>query len=506
MRKLLLGKLKESFMSVLPILALVFLLHFIVINIPLYNLILFVVSAVFMVLGIALFNLGVDISLMPIGESVGSSLVKTKRLLLIGVVSFLIGVFICIAEPDLHIFANQINGIPDMYIIMAVSIGVGIAVVIAFLRILLQVKLSYILMFFYIASFILTAFTSKNIISIAFEAGGVSTGPIMVPFVMALGIGLALVRGDKTSEEDSFGLIALCLICPIIIVLILGFVFEPKGGSVLSVPEVVSNKDVISLFLHGFPEYFKQVAIALSPILLLFAIFQVVTLKLNKKTILKICVGTLYTYLGLVLFLTSVNVGFMPTGYLIGGSLAKNASRLSIILIGLVMGFFVVSAEPAVFVLKEQVENITDGAISGKSLGLGLSIGVAISVGLSLLRIVKGFSLLYIVIPGYVLALILSFFIPPLFTAISFDSGAVASGPLAATFILPFAIGVCEAMGGNVFTDAFGIVAVIALMPVITMQIFGVIYAIKTRVALKKSVISTVEDSIIEYDEEVDSM
>jgi hypothetical protein len=278
--------------------------------------------------------------------------------------------------------------------------------------------------------------------------------------------------------------------------------FEPKGGSVLSVPDVLSGKDIFNLYLNGFPEYFKQVAIALAPILILFVIFQIIRLKLSKKTLLRIAVGTIYTYLGLVLFLASANIGFMPTGYLIGVSLTENVSLLAIVIIGLAMGFFVVSAEPAVFVLKEQVENVTDGAISGRALGMGLSIGVALSVGLSVLRIIKGFSILYIVIPGYIFALVMSFFVPPLFTAISFDSGTVASGPLAATFILPFAIGVCEGLGGNIFTDAFGVVAVIALMPVVTMQIFGIIYAIKMRFALKKSAIAQVDDSIIDYDDE----
>ena len=502
MRKLLFAKLKESFLSVVTIFALVVLLNLTMIEMPRYNMILFIVSVVFMILGISLFNLGVDISLMPIGENVGSALVKTKRLIVIVIVSFLIGVFICVAEPDLHILAAQISGIPDLYIILAVSIGVGIAVVIAFLRILLQIKLSYILMAFYAVAFILSAFTRTNIVSIAFESGGVTTGPIMVPFVMALGLGLSFVRGDKTTEDDSFGLVALCLLCPILTMLILGFMFEPKGGSVLSVPDVLSGKDIFNLYLNGFPEYFKQVAIALAPILILFVIFQIIRLKLSKKTLLRIAVGTIYTYLGLVLFLASANIGFMPTGYLIGVSLTENVSLLAIVIIGLAMGFFVVSAEPAVFVLKEQVENVTDGAISGRALGMGLSIGVALSVGLSVLRIIKGFSILYIVIPGYIFALVMSFFVPPLFTAISFDSGAVASGPLAATFILPFAIGVCEGLGGNIFTDAFGVVAVIALMPVVTMQIFGIIYAIKMRFALKKSAIAQVDDSIIDYDDE----
>jgi len=453
-----------------------------------------------MVLGIGLFNLGVDISLIPIGEHIGSSLVKSRNLLLIVILTFVTGVFISVAEPDLIVLAGQINGVPDSTIIIVVSIGVGLAIVGAFLRILFQLPLSYILIGCYMIAFILSGFTSKNFLSIAWESGGVTTGPIMVPFVMALGLGLASVRGDKTTEEDSFGLVSLCLICPIIAVLILGMFSAPSGGSTIAVSEIKSMSDIVSLYGSNFPEYFKQIAVALFPMIFLFAIFQVLKLHLKAKTILKISIGTIYTYLGLVLFLTSVNVGFMPAGYQLGNVLVENASSWVLILIGLAIGFFVVAAEPAVFVLKRQVEEVTSGAISAKAMGIGLSIGVAVSVGLSMLRIVTGLSILYFVIPGYVITLVLTFFVPHLFTSIAFDSGAVASGPLAATFILPFAIGACEAVDGNIYTDAFGVVALVAMTPVITLQLFGLVYAIKSKIAARKVVIPDVEDTIIELD------
>jgi hypothetical protein len=496
----LLGKLKESTFSVIPIIILVVLLNYTIAPIPSWNLALFIISAFVVIMGITLFNLGVDISLIPIGKYVGSTLVKTRKLLLIVVLTFFIGVFITIAEPDLIVLAGQINGVPDAVIIMSVSLGVGLALVGAFLRILSQFPLSYILIICYILAFILSCFTGNGFLSIAWESGAVTTGPITVPFVMALGLGLASIRADKTSEEDNFGLISLCLIGPILTVLILGMFFTPSGGSTMTVPNLESVSDIALLYNSNFPEYIKQVAVALFPILLTFAIFQVVKIRLKIKDILRICIGTIYTYIGLVLFLTSVNVGFMPVGYQLGGILFKNNSGAILILVGMIIGYFVVAAEPAVFVLKEQVEEVTSGAISARSMGLGLSVGVAASVGLAMLRVITGLSLLYFVIPGYVIALLLTFVVPHLFTSIAFDSGAVASGPLAATFLLPLAIGASEAKGGNIYTDAFGIVALVALTPVITIQLFGLVYSIKSKIAKRAMVVPVSEDTIIELD------
>lgn len=500
MKKLLWAKFKESFLSVFPIIIIVTVLSFTITPMPFYNMFLFLLSSLVLILGITLFNLGVDISLMPIGEHIGSALVKSKNLLLIVVVTLIIGIFICIAEPDLLVLAGQINGIPDFIIILAVSLGVGIALVGSFLRVLFQIPLSHILSGCYLLVFILSGFTDKMFLSIAYESGAVATGPILVPFIMALGLGLAAVRGDKTTEEDSFGLVSFCLVGPIIAMLILGLFYQPVGGSVLSVPHLLSLNHLFQLYLANIPVFFKQVAVALLPMILLFAVFQLGVLHLGKKVLLRISVGTLYTYLGLVLFLTSVNVGFMPTGYQLGSSLVENAPSWILILVGMVTGFFVVAAEPAVFVLKKQVEEITEGAITARAMVIGLSAGVAISVGLSMIRIITGISILYLVIPGYTLALILALLVPHLFTSIAFDSGAVASGPLSATFMLPFAIGACETIGGNIFTDAFGIVALVAMTPVITIQCFGLFYRIKAKRAERENIIPVAEDSIILYD------
>jgi hypothetical protein len=499
--KLLLEKLKEASSSIIPIIILVLILNFTIVPMSLWSgTILFLVSAILMILGIALFNLGVDVSLIPIGEHLGSSIVKTRNLFVIVVMTFVLGMFVTIAEPDLIILAGQVSGVPDSVIILSVAVGVGLTLAVAFLRILFQIRLSYILIIFYITAFILSMFTGKEFLSIAWESGAVTTGPILVPFVMAFGLGLASVRGDKTSEQDGFGLVALTLVGPIIVVLILGIFFSPSGGSALDVPKLFSFLDIGSLYISNIGEQFLQVAIALFPIIVIFAIFQIWRLHLNKKSILRIAVGTIYTYLGLVLFLGSANIGFMPAGYQLGGILIQNAKPFVVIIVGFAVGFFVVSAEPAVFVLKRQVEEVTEGAISGKALGIGLSVGVAVSVALAMIRVITGLSILYFIVPGYLIALILSFFIPPLFTSIAFDSGAVASGPLAATFMLSLVLGASESSGGNIFTDAFGIVSLVAMFPVITISLFGLAYTIKSRIAEKEVVIPEV-DTIIDLDD-----
>ncbi|HHT37704.1 MAG: DUF1538 domain-containing protein [Candidatus Wallacebacter cryptica] len=499
MLKLLLDKLKESSSSVIPIIILVLILSFTAAPMPTWNIIFFLFSAVLMIVGIALFNLGVDTSLIPIGEYVGSSVVKSRKLAFIIIMTFVIGVFVTVAEPDLILLAGQINGVPDSVIIFTVAAGVGLGLVGAFLRILFQWPLSTIMIGCYLFAFVLSSFTNSNFLSIAWESGAVTTGPIMVPFVMALGLGLASIRGDNATHEDSFGLVALTLICPILAVLILGMFFSPTGGSTLVVSDVASLGDIAALYKSGIEDQFSQVALALAPMLVLFVIFQIAVLRLKARALLKIGVGTIYTYIGMVLFLASANVGFMPAGYLLGSSLIANSSRWVLVLVGFVTGFFVVAAEPAVFVLKRQVEDATAGAIPAKAMGIGLSVGVGIAVALSMLRVLTGISLLYIIVPGYLLALILTFVVPRLFTSIAFDSGAVASGPLAATFMLPLAIGASEALGGNIFTDAFGIVAVVALFPVLILQLFGVAFVVKSRKTARELEVPA-EDTIIDLD------
>lgn len=304
-----------------------------------------------------------------------------------------------------------------------------------------------------------------------------------VPFIMAFGTGIAAIRSDKNADADSFGLVALCSVGPILAIMILGMVYQTDGGTYtrIAIPDTENSRQMWQLFQHAFPTYFKEVGIALLPITLFFAVFQMVRRKMNKTQMIRVCAGLVYTYLGLVMFLTGVNVGFMPVGNYLGKELGSLSYRWIIIPIGMVMGYFIVAAEPAVHVLNKQVYELTSGVIPIKAMSKSLAIGVSISVGLSMLRIITGIPIMYMLIPGYLLAGVLSFFVPPIFTAIAFDSGGVASGPMTATFLLPLAMGVCTAAGGNVIIDAFGVVAMVAMTPLITIQLLGLYFKFKTK-------------------------
>ena len=336
----------------------------------------------------------------------------------------------------------------------------------------------------------------------AFDSGGVTTGPITVPFIMALGVGISAILGDRRSKDNSFGLVALCSVGPIIAVMILGLLYSTEGGSYspFVVPEISNSMELWDLFAHAFPEYFKEVAMAFLPIAGIFAVFQIPRSRMRGNELVRACVGMLYTYIGLVLFLTGANVGFMPVGNYLGELIGILPYKWIIVPIGMLLGYFIVAAEPAVHVLNKQVYDMTEGMIPPKAMSISLSIGVAVSVGLAMLRVLTGLPIMWLLIPGYGFALVLSFFVPPMFTAIAFDSGGVASGPMTATFLLPLAMGLCVAIGGNVAQDAFGVVAMVAMTPLITIQVLGLIYQHKTKLAAMAA--DTVETPEIIEDEE----
>ncbi len=476
-------KIGEVLKSVFPILAIVLILCFTITPIPPGILMTFLVGAVFLMVGMLLFNVGVEMSMTPIGERTGAIITKSKNVFLIILITFIMGLVITISEPDLQVLAQQVPSIPNMTLIIAVAIGVAIFLVFAILRMLFSIPLSVLLLIFYAIVFGITPFVSADFLAIAFDSGGVTTGPMTVPFIMSFGIGISSIRSDRHAEDDSFGLVAMCSVGPILAVLILGMIFNPGSAEHVSesIPVINDTVELGKLFLHELPEYMKEMAISIFPIVFFFGVFQLISRDINKRTLIKIGVGVVYTYVGLVLFLTGVNVGFMPAGNYLGQTIAELPFAWIIVPIGMLIGYFIVQAEPAVHVLTKQVEEMTSGAISAKAMGLSLSIGVAISVGLAMIRVLTGISILYFLIPGYFIALLLTFFVPKIFTAIAFDSGGVASGPMTATFLLPFAMGACEALGGNIITDAFGIVAMVAMTPLITIQIMGLIFRIKER-------------------------
>ena len=474
-------KLKETLRAVLPIIAIVLFLSFTIAPISTSILMAFLIGAVLLVVGMMLFTIGAELAMTPMGERVGTTMTKSRKLPLMIIVSFLLGYIITISEPDLQVLAQQVPSVPNMVLILAVAVGVGCFLVIALLRMLFGIALSHMLLVFYTVVFVLTCFVSKDFLSIAFDSGGVTTGPMTVPFIMAFGIGISAIRSDKHAADDSFGLVSLCSIGPIIAVLILGMIYHPENVEYVSdsIPDIEDSIELGRLFIQGIPTYMEEMAISLLPIVLFFGIFQLISRDMKKKALIKILIGLSYTYIGLVLFLTGVNVGFMPAGNYLGQVIAGLPYPFIIVPIGMVIGYFIVQAEPAVFVLTKQVEEITSGAISAKAMGAGLSIGVAVSIGLSMIRVLTGISIMWFILPGYAIALLLSFFVPKIFTAIAFDSGGVASGPMTAAFLLPFAMGACEAVGGNIITDAFGVVAMVAMTPLITIQVLGMVYRVK---------------------------
>lgn len=500
-------KIKEALFSVLPVTLIVLILYFTpLIELSNYELMVFVASAFLLVFGIGLFNLGADLGMQPMGEQVGISLMKTKRIKLIVVVCFILGILITIVEPDLSVLASQVkNVISSTTLIFSIAIGVGIFLVLAILKIILKKDLSIMIMFFYLIMFALVSLVvlrnNEGFLALAFDSGGVTTGPITVPFIMALGVGIAGTIGGRNSSENSFGLIALCSIGPILAILILGI--SIKGDITYEVANYTVSPNFVLSYLKSLLGSSKEVILALLMIVVFFLIVQFKYIKLPKAKLIQMGIGIVYTFLGLVIFLSAVSIGFMPIGYKMGVELAKNNSAY-IIIFGFILGLVVVLAEPAVHVLKKQVEEITNGGISKRAMLIALSIGVGVSIGLSMIRIVCDFSVLYFIIPGYILSLGLSFFVPKIYTAIAFDSGGVASGPLTSSFILPFAIGVCVVLQGKekILEDAFGIVAMVAMTPLITIQLLGFRDVMSKKVRQKnrmRKIVDASDEQIIKF-------
>lgn len=470
-------KLREAFISVLPVTVIVLILA----ATPLVNftgaeLGAFCVCAVFLILGIGLFNLGADLAMTPMGEQIGGGLTKSRKIAVLLIVCFLMGVLITVAEPDLSVLAEQVKGVMNStLLIVTVGVGVGLFLLIAVLKIIMRKDLSAILMFFYMTLFALCALLiesgKNNFLAMCFDSGGVTTGPITVPFIMALGVGIATTIGGKNSNENSFGLVALCSIGPILAVIILSMTANGTLDPEKMIPAytVASELDNFGGILLATC---REVVIALALIIAFFVILQLTVLKLPRAKIIQIIIGIAYTFVGLVVFLTAVKVGFMPIGLKLGKMLADN--RAVLITFGLILGMVVVLAEPAIHVLNKQVEEVTGGGVTKKEMLVALCLGVGLAIALSMIRIIYNFSVLYYLIPGYLVSLGLSFFVPKLYTAIAFDSGGVASGPLTSGFILPMAIGACSTIAPDaVLQLAFGVVAMVAMIPLITIQALG---------------------------------
>ena len=512
MGKTLLLKLKESLISVLPIAVIVLIISFT----PLAPLtateqITFAVCAVLLILGIGLFNLGSEIAMTPMGEHVGTGLTKSKKVIVLVSVCFIMGVLITVAEPDLSVLAGQVENVMNgkLPLIITVGVGVGLFLVIAILKIVFKKDLSLLLMFFYMMLFAVSALlieTGKNdFLALSFDSGGVTTGPITVPFIMALGFGIATTVGGRNANENSFGLIALCSVGPILAVMVLSMGSSGNIDPNTILEKYQEAKTIGSIVL----ETVGSVALALGLIVAFFFILQFTVLKLPRQKLAQIGIGIVYTFFGLVLFLVAAEVGFMPIGYKLGKEIAEFSEPV-LAVFGFVIGLVVVLAEPAVHVLNKQVEEVTGGGVKKIEMVLALSIAVGISICLSIIRMMFHFSLLYYLIPGYLISLGLSFFVPKIYTAIAFDSGGVASGPLTSSFILPLIIGACLAINANaeagaasfILSDAFGVVAMVAMTPLITIQALGfkavMSKNVRNKIAMKR-ILSADDEQIIYF-------
>ena len=495
------NSLKESFLSILPVLVVSCFLCLTIAPVSIDVFVMLLVGTIFLIFGMSLFTLGAETSMNLMGEKIGSYVSSRKKFSLTIFLVILIGIIVVFAEPDLMVFAEQVHGIPTFWILGTVAIGGGLLLAASFIRVRLGIKLRYILMALYGLCFTLAFFVPESFWTIAFDAGGVSTGTISVPFIVAIGAGATFLRSDKEAENDSFGLLAICSAGPVIAMLVLGLFYEVSGFDYAhaSIGNIENSANILDAFISAIPIYMKEVAMSLLPVLLIFFVFRFFAFKISKEEMKKILIGVAFVYIGLVLFFTGANVGFMPAGSLIGEALASNSYYWIVIPIGMILGYLMVKAEPAVVVLVKQISDITDGSISEKLMMFSQEIGISIAIGLCMVRIITGISILWILIPCYVLAFILSFITPEIFTAIAFDSGGVSSGTMTAVFLIPFSIGVCTVLGGDIMADAFGVVAVAAAAPVVCTQLIGIMY--KHKLNKQKEVLTTTEaEEIIELD------
>ena len=486
----------ESLGSVLPIALIVFALSITLVPMSTGDMLLFLIGVVCLVFGMSLFTAGAEMSMQPLGSKIGSSIAGSGRVWLIALVSFIIGILVTISEPDLLILADQVNSEELIYI---VSIGVGIFLMIAVLRIVFGISLTLLMIIFYIGAFVMAFFVSPSFLPLAFDSGGVTTGPMTVPFIMSIGAGVSAAKISSGNRDDSFGITGLCSIGPIIAVLSLGIIGGKEGHYEPTVSPVVDDtREGIILYAEELASHGLEVLKALLPIVVFALLFQLVTRAFTKTQMIRVGFGLLYVLVGLAIFLTGANVGFVPMGGAIGEKLTEYMGGILLIPISMLLGYFIVKAEPSVYVLNKLVENMSAGAISGKTTGFGLSVGVSAALGLAAVRIITGINILWFLIPGYIIALVLSFFVPKIFVGISFDSGGVASGTMMSAFVLPLCMGACNALpDANVMTDAFGCVALVAMAPIIAIQVCGFAYKLNTEDRARKFVSSS--ESFIDY-------
>ena len=482
----------DAFKSVMPIVIVIIMLSF-MIEIPNKTIMSFSLSAILLIIGISIFTVGANMSMVTIGERIGRLLVKKNKKIIMLVASLIVGIVITISEPDLIVLAGQLSSIPSVLLIGLVAFGVGTYLLIGVYRILSKLSFRTIVTFSLLLIFGLLYFTPMEFVSIAFDAGGVTTGAMGVPLIVAFGYGISRIRSSSDAKSFSFGLCGLCSLGPVIIVLILGMFF--KVDNFFDISNFINGDSILLNIYHCFIKSLKEIGLALLPILVVFQISQIFNKKLSHSEIVRMTVGVIFSYIGLTLFLTGVTSGFLEIGYRIGNTFAVSESKYLLIPIGMVLGFIIIKLEPAVKILIKKISDLTEGSISEKLISFCLSIGVCLAVGLSIFRIYFGIPIIYIIVPGYFIAATLMYFSPSMFTAIAFDSGGAASGALTTSFLLPLCIGACVSLEENIMTQAFGITSLVSLTPIIIIQVLGILYTRKQKVTKTE----IYDEQIVEY-------
>ena len=471
------NKLTESLIdalkSVMPIVFVIIGISFII-GIPNKTILSFSISAILLIVGIAIFTTGANMSMIKMGEKIGDLLVRKRRKWLILAVSVIVGIVITISEPDLIVLADELASIPNILLISLVALGVGIFLLIGVYRILGSLSFRTIITVGLLIIMGLLYFTPQEFISVAFDSGGVTTGAMGVPLIVAFGYGISKLRRDKDSNSYSFGLCGICSLGPVIVVLILGFLF--RVDNYFETTGFINNYGIIDSIVNSFIKSLKEISLALLPILLVFYISQLFDRRMNKYEHFRMVFGIILSLFGLTLFLTGVSSGFLEIGYRIGNTFASSSYKYILIPIGMIIGYMIIRLEPAVKILIKKISDLTEGSISEELISLCLSIGVSLAIGLSLIRIYFSVPLIYIIVPGYFIAAALMYFTPTMFTTIAFDSGASASGAMTTSFLLPLCIGVCVSLDSNIMVNAFGVGALVSLTPIITVQILGILY------------------------------
>ena len=482
----------ESFKSVIPI-AIIIIIISVIIGLPSTSILAFGISSILLMIGISIFTIGANMSMIEIGEHIGNSIVRKKKLYLILLISLIVGIVITISEPDLTVFANELTSIPTVLIVLAASMGIGLYLMIGVFRIIKKVSYRKIITISLLIILGLLYFVPLDFVSVAFDSGAVTTGAMGVPMIIAFGYGITKYRGDIESKSDSFGLCGMASLGPIIVILILGLFFHVDNYFDTSL--FVNTLGLTNRFVSKFVSSFRDVLICIMPIVGVFVVSQIVDKHLPKNILIKICVGFILSILGLTLFLTGVSAGFIEMGYRIGSIFTSSSYRYLLIPIGMLIGYIIINVEPSVKILNKHISNLTGGSVSEKIVSLCLSIGVCLAIGISLCRIFLSIPMIYVIVPGYFLAGLLMYYTPKMFTTIAFDSGGAASGTMTTSFLLPICIGACEMMGGSILTDAFGVGALVSLAPIITIQIVGIIYQRK----MEKKDNIVFDEEIIDY-------